>query len=323
MAADLAIVICTLRRTRLLRRALASVLTLRRPDGFRLEVVVVDNSDAGAAADVISQMRAQALALAEPFEIRGVAAHPANISIARNAGVAATATPWVAFVDDDQTLDADWLIHVSEAIAGLPHDALFGAIEPEFEAPERATAAVRQLYSRRLQAPSGRDLVAFGPGKTAGFALSTANSIFRRATTLQGAAAPFDAGYGAGGGEDYDLIFRLGQAGRRFGWLPGARAREFVPASRCDGSYLRRRFYAGGQIFAAVVVAASARPRAAKWRLRIRAAFQAGWLLAQAPLLVGRGKAPWRDYSYRWAGVLGKLSIGELYPLYRKTETEG
>jgi succinoglycan biosynthesis protein ExoM len=309
---DLAIVICAFRREALLRRALASLAAARPVDGFTFSVVVVDNSDEGSAGATIASFRASS-----PFEIVGVAAHPANIAVARNAGVAAADTELVAFVDDDQTLEPGWFEGVALAARTLPHDVLFGPIEPEFEAPERATPATRRLFSRRLDAPIGRELVAMGPRKTPGLALSTGNTLFRRATTLV-EPAPFDAAFGLGGGEDYDLFCRLQRRGRRFGWMPEAKAREWTPAARCEPGYLRRRFYAGGQAFAAAVAGASARPRATRWRLRARAAAQAAWLLAQAPVRLGRDRDARLDYAFEWAGALGKLSLGEIHPLYRE-----
>lgn len=312
-AVDLSIVICTFHRETLLARALASVIAQRRPDDFRFDVIVVDNSDSGTAAPVIEAAR-----LTAPFAIRALAAHPANISVARNAGVAATSATWIAFVDDDQALEPDWLVHVARAVASTPHDVLFGAIDTEFEAPERATPATRKLFTRGIDAPSGDDLFALGPRKTRDIALSTANAMFRRATTFH-ELAPFDLAFGAGGGEDYDLLCRLERDGRCFGWLPGAKAREFVPASRCEPSYLLLRFYAGGQAFAAAAAGASARPRATRWRLRGRALVQAGWLLMQAPFAL-HGSAARRDHAYRWAGAFGKLSIGGILPIYQRTE---
>ncbi len=308
---DLAVVICTFRREALLRLALASLAATRRVEGFTLRAVVVDNSDEGSAGPAIAAFRASA-----PFDVLGVAAHPANIAVARNAGVAAADTEFVAFVDDDQTLDAGWLEGVALAARTLPHDVLFGPIEPEFEAPERATPATRRLFSRRLDAPPGRELFAMGAQKTAGLALSTGNTLFRRATTLTG-RAPFDAAFGLGGGEDYDLFCRLQRQGRRFGWMPGAKAMEWTPAARCEPGYLGRRFYAGGPAFAAAVAGASARPRAMRWRLRARAAAQAALLLAQAPIRLGRDRHARLDYAFEWAGALGKLSIGQIHPLYR------
>jgi succinoglycan biosynthesis protein ExoM len=50
-------------------------------------------------------MRALASLAASPPEIVGVSAHPANIAVARNAGITATDSAFVAFVEDDQQLD--------------------------------------------------------------------------------------------------------------------------------------------------------------------------------------------------------------------------
>ena len=313
---DLTIVICTFRRERLLRRALESAVAMRRPAGFGARVVVVDNSDEGSAEGVVADVRALASRGAAPLEIVAVAAHPANIAVARNAGIAATDSTFVAFVDDDQQLDPGWLEGVALAARTLSHDVFFGPVEPEFEAPERATAAVRQLFTRRLDAPLGRDLFALGPEKMMDFALSTANSVFRRATTLADHGS-FDLAYGSGGGEDYDLLCRLQRRGRRFGWAPLAKASEFVPAARCEAAYLRRRFFAGGQAFASAIAGVSDRPRAARWGLRAKAVLQALVLLAQAPAQIRRGREARLDYTYRWAGVLGKISIGEILPVYQ------
>ncbi len=316
---DLSIVICTFRRERLLRNAVESLMALRRPRGFRFEVVIVDNSDENSAAETIQDLSAATRALSEPFDVRGVASHPANIALARNAGIAAAQASVIAFMDDDQTLDEGWLEAIERGLRTLPHDVLFGLVEPRFEAPEAATPRVRQLFSRRTDAPTGHDLVASGPNKTRDLALGAGNTIFRRARTLA-RKAPFDPAFGAGGGEDYDLLCRLERDGRRFGWLPGAVAYEFVPASRCEASYLWRRFFAGGQAFAASVAGASKRPRAARWALRARAAAQSFALAAQAPLRLTSGRAERLDYSYLWAGVLGKLWSDEIYPLYQRSE---
>ena len=318
-AIDLTIVICSYHREALLTLALESVIALRRPGDFRFDVVVVDNSDEGTAAGAIEAMREKALLGPKPVTIRGVAAHPANISVARNAGVRATNAAWIAFVDDDQTLDPDWLIGVAEAIATQPHDGFFGAIEAQFESPDSATPMVRGLFGRALDAPLGEELFALGPKKTRAFPLSTANSLFKRATTLAG-ERPFDPAFGAGGGEDYDLLCRLERGGARWAWMPGAKAREIVPSHRCEARYLRRRFYAGGQAFAAAVANASPRPGRTRWALRAKAAVQAAWLAAQAAPRALKGGQGWLDYSYVWAGVLGKLSTGGIYPLYQIKE---
>ncbi len=313
---DLAIIICTFRREALLRKALASVVAQNCPSETRLSVIVVDNSDEGSARSVVDSFESEG-----PFDIRWIETHPPNISAARNAGVRAAGATYVAFVDDDQELEPGWLDAIAQAIRAYPHDVLFGAVEPVFEAPERATAMARQLFSRQMDKNAGEELFAYGSGKTHGVALATNNSLFKRATALCD-ADPFDVAFGNGGGEDFDLFCRLQSRGRRFGWLPTARVREFVPASRCDAGYLRRRYYAGGQAFAAAIAGKSRFPEVARWGLRVKAAMQAAVLTALMPLYAWRGKDAFADHSYRLAGAFGKLSLGGIYPIYRESDSK-
>ncbi|WP_020179868.1 glycosyltransferase family 2 protein [Methylopila sp. M107] len=312
--ADIGVVICTYRRPEPLSRALASVFALDNPDGVSLEITIVDNSDDSGARPVVEALRA-----ASPYRLNFVEAHPANISVARNAGIAAAQSPILAFLDDDETFDAGWL---SGALAGLrafDHDVFFGRVRPDFADERLATPAIRTLYSREVPAPAGADLFAMGPRKTPGITLGTNNSIFRRARVFDG-EPPFDPAFGNAGGEDYDLFCRLQAKGLRFGWLPDAAVTEEVPVSRCDGAYLRRRSYAGGQVYAAAVSAATATPNATRWMIRAKAAAQ-GLLMAPTALgLPFKGPAARADFGFKLAGVLGKLSLGTPYPLYREND---
>jgi succinoglycan biosynthesis protein ExoM len=309
----LAIIICTFHREALLAKALDSIFRQTCPSQLRVSVVVVDNSDDETAAAVVAQKQPHS-----PFNLRWMAAHPANISVARNAGVRSVDTEFVAFLDDDQEMQPGWLETVAAAVATYPHDVFFGAIESDFEAPERATPIIRQLFSRNVDQPAGSELIAMGPAKTPNIALATANSVFRRAAMLL-EPEPFDLAYGNGGGEDYDLLCRMQMRGSRFAWLPGARAHEHVPADRCDVNYVRRRLFAGGQAYAAAVSSSSARPGLTRWVIRGKAAVQALVLLARWPLRAVQGRTALIEHSYVFAGVMGKLSRRDIYPLYRKT----
>ncbi len=313
-AIDLSIIICTYRREELLGKALASIRAQAVPAGTTLTVVVADNSDDGSAESVVAAADA-----ASPFEVRYVEAHPANISVARNAGIRATTSPVIAFIDDDEELAPGWLEGVVAGLRQHPHDVFFGGVDPLFEAPERVTPAIHTLFSRQIEAPSGQDVVALGRRSERVITVATCNSIFRRATTLSD-AEPFNPRFGHAGGEDLDLFCRLQARGRRFGWLPAARVSEFVPASRCDPGYLRRRFFAGGQVYAEAVAGNSTSPVATRWWLRAKALVQLGLLALRYPLLRRKGPAAEADFRYRWAGVLGKLSLGSLYPVYRETD---
>lgn len=305
----LTIIICTYNRHNLLRKALESIARLKNPGSIKLTVLVVDNSDDSNALPMIEEMRT-----GMPFTLVGLAAHPANISRARNAGVLAAETEAVAFIDDDQELDRGWLIAVSDALARHPHDVFFGHVAPVYERPESVDQTVQTMFSRWLDQPQGHAMYAMGPRKTRGIALGSGNSIFRRSRTLTD-LMPFDPTFGNGGGEDYDLFCRLQRRGMTFGWLPDAKVFEFVPASRCNPDYMAARLFAGGQAYALAVSRNSAFPGLQRWRQRMIALMQLVLLLPHC--LVSTQSADARtELRYRKAAILGKLSFRELEPIY-------
>lgn len=309
------IVICTFNRHTLLRAALDSIAALRNPESVPLSIIVVDNSDDSNALPLIEDVKP-----GFPWPLKAVAAHPANISIARNAGVAAASSAdIVAFLDDDQKLDPDWLVAVMDAIEKHPHDVFFGRVDAQLETPERAGKTVRTLFSRQMDAPTGHEMFAMGPSKTKVVALATNNSIFRRATTLTD-DVPFDPAFGNGGGEDFDLFCRLQRRGRRFAWLAEARAIEHVPGSRCDPDYVAPRLYAGGQAYALAVSINSPVPVLERWRQRLIAVIQ---LVLMVPVWlrhINSSPAERAEVRFRTAAILGKLSFKTLKPIYRDEE---
>lgn len=308
--APLSIVICTYERPALLAKALGSILALDGLEGAGLDVVVVDNSDAGSARAVV-----EAIAGKAPVPIAYVTAHPANIAIARNAGCRASRGEAVAFLDDDQEVAPGWLAAILDGLARFPHDVFFGPITPVYEAPEAVTPPARALFVRAGDQPAGHDLLAIDRPAAQRFVLSTANSVFRRATALPG-PEPFDPEFGQAGGEDLDLLCRLQRAGRRFGWLPEAGASDFVPRHRCGAPYLVRRHFAGGQVFAAALIRTSADPRRERIVIALKAVVQL-LLLPAAALALLRRPAPGQSLAIHAAGILGKLFWRRLYPLYR------
>jgi len=307
----LAIVVCTFKRPDSLRSTLRSIAAQKSCISTDcVHVYVVDNSDEGGARAVVDEA-----SIESPWPMIWLEAHPPNISVARNAGVRAGREDFVAFVDDDQTLEPGWLEAVSRVFSHERGDAWLGAVQPIFETPERATPAIVNLFERELAEPFGHELFAFGPKKLPNINPATNNAIFRRATTLF-QEQPFDPAYGKGGGEDYDLFCRLQRAGKRVFWAPDVRVREFVPANRCDRGYMWRRFYAGGQAYAVAVAQSASHPGLARWSLRLKALAQGFLLALRAPACLA-GEAARADYLFRWAGVLGKLSFGDIYPLYQ------
>jgi len=121
-APPITVVICTRERPDALARALDSLLAQDYPD-FR--VLVVDN--APVTADTAEVVRAAARRgpvdyLVEP---------KGGLSFARNAAVAAAPGEILAWLDDDEVADPQWLAEVARALADHPEaDVVSGVIVP-------------------------------------------------------------------------------------------------------------------------------------------------------------------------------------------------
>ncbi|MFI7602962.1 glycosyltransferase [Actinoplanes sp. NPDC049681] len=121
-APPITVVICTRERPGALARCLDSLLTQAYPD-FR--VLVVDNAPVtDATAEVVrsAARRGPVSYLVEP---------KAGLSFARNAAVAAAPGEILAWIDDDEYADPNWLAEIARALADHPEaDVVSGVIVP-------------------------------------------------------------------------------------------------------------------------------------------------------------------------------------------------
>jgi glycosyltransferase involved in cell wall biosynthesis len=190
------VVVCTRDRPEVLGRCLSSLRSLQAD--FPYEIVVVDNSVAGTAREV-----------AATAGVRYVHEPRRGLSRARNAGVAASRSEIVAFIDDDAVADGRWLSALRRELA--PHDvgAVAGEICSAAGQVDLAAFAVngRQVIDRST--PFWFERAAFG-GVGNG-----PNMAFRRASLQRIGGFDERLGLGApiGGSEEHDAFVRLVAAG--------------------------------------------------------------------------------------------------------------
>ncbi len=311
------VVICTFNRLAMLRDAVESCLRDGSRRGTAFEVVIADNSPSGHA----SAFAAGLAAAGRP--VRWAPASPPNISVARNAGLRAAGAELVAFLDDDLQVEPGWLDHLIDTLAQTGADVAVGPVRPRFAAgapPDWDPAASR--FTRVLPVPSGTALIAGGPGRTRGFAISTASSLWRAATCFTD-PLPFDPAFGASGGEDLDLFLRLEGRGRRFVWCAEAGVWETVPAGRTGLRYQAMRAYSGAQVYTAAAVRHAPAPSRSAAGIMARGAAQAvGGSAALAalallrPLTGAAGKQRLVGHVLGTAAAAGKLFWWRKIPLY-------
>ena len=134
MPPTVSVVICTYNRPAALARAVASARAQRLPPGQDAEVLVVDNSPDRNAEAAIAAMAAGDAPGSTPdlLPLRYLSVPEPNVSLARNAGVAATSGDLLAFLDDDETAGEGWLAALVAVAEASGADAVFGPVLPDF-----------------------------------------------------------------------------------------------------------------------------------------------------------------------------------------------
>lgn len=285
---DVAIIVPTLRRPESLERALRSLFVQTGVADRVAEIVVVDNDPQGSAAALTERLRAFS-----PWPLIYRHAPTPGVATARNAGLAATRAPLIAFLDDDEAATPGWLPALLKAQAETGADVVFGPITG------RAPGADPWL-TPYLERFFGRD----GPERTGLIAepYGCGNSLMLRATALPG-PAPFSVAADQAGGEDDALFAALAARGGRFGWAADARVEEFAPAHRATLKYALARAFAYGQGPSQTAAAAKDWPGVVRW-MAIGAAQTVIWGAAAAALtLMARpGRAEMYDRAARGLG---------------------
>ncbi len=285
MSAPLAVCALTYQRPQGLERLLAGLAAQRfagAPLAFR--VVIVDNSaDASAAAPCAAWNPRLAGRLVYVHEPRP------GIAVARNAALAAVAgtVEWIAFLDDDEVPEPDWLDRLLAAQRGHAADVVTGPVLPHFESPPPQWVLAGGFFAPE-QRPTGTSLeVAY-----------THNVLFR-AEPVERLGLRFDERLNLMGGED-TLFFRsLRRAGLRMVWADDARVREWIPAARLTRRWLVRRMvrYGVADGFIALELAPGWATRWALWR-------KGAWIMLGSPRWLLR-RRPWR-----WVQGLRKAGYG-------------
>jgi succinoglycan biosynthesis protein ExoM len=296
--------ITTYNRPAMLLQALRSVRAQQMPAGVMAEVVVVDNSrDANARASVLAEVASPGL------PVRYVSAPEPNVSVARNAAVAACDGAWLAFIDDDQVAEPGWLAALVTTGEASGADAVFGPVLPVFpDGPPAYDPAGRSL-TRLIPLPSGSPIGIDHDQRLSGLWIGTNNCLLRAATCF-GGELPFDPGLGRSGGEDYDLFLRLHTAGRRFAWCAEATVREVVPARRLTMAYRMNRSFRTGQLYARITLRNARHPALGAAALALRAAVQLAVVAGLWGVARLRGAADARTRGLKVAEVAGKLVWG-------------
>jgi succinoglycan biosynthesis protein ExoM len=217
--------ICTFRRPKLLSRLLWQLEAQRTRGRFTYSLVVVDNDAKRSAESVVATFSGKTR-----LRIRYSAEPRQNIAVARNRAIGQAEGQFVAFIDDDEVPESEWLSRMLETCEAYGAAGVLGPVVPEFEAgvPDWV------IKGRFCERP------AHATGRVMGWEESrTGNVLFRRSILDEGREA-FRSEFG-NGGEDKDFFMRMIEQGHVFRWCNEGVVHETVPPERWTRRYMLRR----------------------------------------------------------------------------------
>lgn len=213
---DVSIVICTRDRCLHLRQGLAQLGTVAIPDGWRVELVVVDN---GSSDETSAVVRAASLA---DMPVRYVFEPAKGKGHAYNSGLAAARGSVLLLTDDDTRPPPNWIEEMCRPILDGQVDAVQGGVRiaPHLDRPW--LRGVLRTWVAEVVDPE------IPPEGLVG-----ANMAFSRNAMLE--VGPFDPSLGPGAAGFFDDTvygWRLRATGRKVLYLPSVAVEHHFDADR-------------------------------------------------------------------------------------------
>jgi glucosyl-dolichyl phosphate glucuronosyltransferase len=238
----ISVIICTYDRSESLRGTFDSLQKMRGVDDIPWETVVVDNNCHDKTAEIVKEYQRRST-----FPLRYVRETQQGLSYARNRGIAAARGDVLAFIDDDVTVDADWLAHLRTAYDRFDCIGVGGRIVPVWTAARPSWLKEDGPYAV-MQA-----IVSFDHGKQP-HRLNTppfgANMSFRRSAFADYGLFRTDLGRRGAelfGGEDTEFGRRLLRHGESLVYDPAVIVYHSVADERLTVAYFRRWYFYYGR----------------------------------------------------------------------------
>lgn len=232
----LTIAVCTYNRAELLRECLQS-LTQQSVESDNFKILVVDNNSSDDTRTVCDTMGRHFKNFEYLFEPKQ------GLSAARNAAWNHTATPWIAFFDDDALASCQWVETILETIDEYNFDCFGGPFYPWYRDGKARWfldeyASNHELFKYQQATTLEKEHIA------------GCNMVFRRAVfdKIGGFSEEIGmAGHMVAYGEETQLQNRLRNAGMTVGYIPKLQIKHYIQPSRQTFRWQLKRAWAEGR----------------------------------------------------------------------------
>ncbi len=229
---SVAIGITTYKRPEGLCRLIESLERLRFAEvAPRVRILVVDNDADKTAAAVCEPLSTRIQwPLLYDVEPRPGISHGRNRVVVR----ARDEDDFLAFVDDDETVDPEWLDELLRVQRKYDADVVTGPALPQFPPEAPAWAKESRFFDPKRYATGAQLDHAY------------TNNVLLSARIFQEQQPIFDERFGLTGGGDLHAFTRLSRAGCRIVWADEAIVHDHLPMSRLTRRWVLRRAYRNG-----------------------------------------------------------------------------
>jgi glucosyl-dolichyl phosphate glucuronosyltransferase len=126
----ISVVICTYNRAHSLGKTLESVVVQSVPSDIEWEIIVVDNNSSDQTREIVESFQSR-----YPERMRYAFEGRQGVSNARNTGVRESRGQIVAFIDDDETADPNWLESLTANLHSGEWAGAGGRVQPQWSGP--------------------------------------------------------------------------------------------------------------------------------------------------------------------------------------------
>jgi glycosyltransferase involved in cell wall biosynthesis len=234
---DISVILCTYNRCESLEHAVESVLACAMSGSYNWELLVVDNNSKDSTGLVVEELVAR-----YPGRIRYLFEPRQGKSNALNSGIRESAGDILAFVDDDVTVDPNWLQNLALVLQKQEWSGVGGRILPEKNFTPPAWLSLKGRYAL---APLAIFDLGVQAGETSEPPFGT-NMAFRRQVFEKIGGFRTDLGPCPGSeirSEDTEFGYRALSAGFRLWYEPSAIVYHSLNPERLRKKYFLAWWY--------------------------------------------------------------------------------
>ena len=270
MLDHISVCICTYKRPQMLVHLLSELQNLKTENVFTYSVVVVDNDSSRSAENAVLSIKEKSkIAIAyysEPEQ---------NIALARNMAIENAKGDFIAFIDDDEFPEAEWLLNLYKTIKNSRVDGVLGPVRPYY--PDGVPQwLIKSKLCERSEHETGT-ILRWDETRT--------GNVLLKKNLFDDSKHRFGREFGLSGGEDMEFFKKMFGIGKVFVWCNEAPVFETVPPARWSEIFHKKKNLRIGGLTGEKI-----RKTPSQWYLFIKASLALVLYIVALPIAARLGK---------------------------------